>query len=199
MSRRSESSLAEGIGGLVLFGIFLVIESWKIICIVIICVVVLVVVIAVVANEVQEKREEKEYLNTYNKNQYNQNITEQIPEQKPQKTRTRKQQNKTVYEEETENIFLSDNNQAETNTYSPKNKIDIKKCSYDDMMSLGILNKATVSRFIKERDNGSIWYNIDSFAVHFNLQPHEIVQIRDWLIFPKEPIKRIKTGRKVEW
>ena len=40
------------------------------------------------------------------------------------------------------------------------------------------------------------WYDIESFAKHFNLQPHEQILLADRLIFPLKP--HIKQGRTVD-
>lgn len=76
-------------------------------------------------------------------------------------------------------------------------KINISSCSADDLLSLDCLTEEKVNKFVKDRNNGKMWYNMESFADYFDLQPHERVLIADRLLFPLKP--NSKVGRKVDF
>lgn len=73
----------------------------------------------------------------------------------------------------------------------------IKKCTIKQIMSLEGFDEEKAARFMRERNNGKLWYDIDSFVMDFELQPHEMVLIQDRLVFP--PKARSKKGRKIDW
>ncbi len=62
--------------------------------------------------------------------------------------------------------------------------INIQTCSKDEILSLIGFDEEMANKFIECRKNGKVWYNIDSFAMEFNLQPHEIILIQERVIFP---------------
>ena len=91
---------------------------------------------------------------------------------------------------------LTESNQ--TNGQKKKNKkINLQSCTEEDLLTIDgfDLNKAT--KFVKERVNGKVYYDIDSFAEAFGLQPHQMIEIQDRIIFPPKPIN--KMGRKIDW
>ena len=75
-------------------------------------------------------------------------------------------------------------------------KINIENCTRADILSLDGFNAEKAERFINYRDNGKMWYDIDTFVQDFGLQPHEMVMIQDRLKFPDKP--KNKYGRKID-
>ncbi len=75
--------------------------------------------------------------------------------------------------------------------------VHLDTCSREDLLNFDCFDEEKANRFIKARNNGKKYYDINSFAQDFELQPHEIIEIQDYLVFPLKP--NIKHGRKVEW
>lgn len=73
--------------------------------------------------------------------------------------------------------------------------VDIKTCNKDAILTLDGFNEEKAEQFINDRKFMN-WYDIESFANHFNLQPHEMVMLEDRLIFPLKP--QVKKGRHVD-
>lgn len=73
--------------------------------------------------------------------------------------------------------------------------VDIKTCNKDAILTLDGFNEEKAEQFINDRKFMN-WYDIESFANHFNLQPHEMVMLEDRLIFPLKP--QVKKGRPVD-
>lgn len=74
--------------------------------------------------------------------------------------------------------------------------VEIATCTEEEILSLDGFNEEKAKRFIEERNNGKIWYDIDSFAQDFELQPHEMIMIQDRIKFPNKP--QHKYGRKLD-
>ncbi len=74
--------------------------------------------------------------------------------------------------------------------------IDIKTCTKNAILTLDGFDNEKAELFINERKTMT-WYDLDSFAKYFDLQPHERVLLEDKLIFPKKPL--IKKGRTLEY
>lgn len=71
-------------------------------------------------------------------------------------------------------------------------KINVMQVS--ENILLIVFDKERVKRILKEREKGKIWYNIDSFAGDFNIQPHELIEIQDKIVFPAKKIgRRVRT------
>ena len=75
-------------------------------------------------------------------------------------------------------------------------KLYIEMCTKSDLLLFEVFNEERASYIIKERENGNMWYDIDSFVQYFNLQPHEMIQIMNVIVFPPKP--KAKYGRKID-
>ena len=87
----------------------------------------------------------------------------------------------------------TDNNQKK----NTNKKIKLESCTKDDLLSIDGFDEEKADRFIEERENDKMYYDIESFVADYNLMPHQMVEIQDRLIFPKKPKNKI--GRKIEW
>ena len=76
-------------------------------------------------------------------------------------------------------------------------KINVMECSKNILLTINCLDEVKVDSLIKSRTNGKVWHDIDSFAEDFKLQPHELIDIQDKLVFPAK--KRNRTIRKIEY
>ncbi|MCM1264971.1 MAG: hypothetical protein NC200_02125 [Candidatus Gastranaerophilales bacterium] len=74
--------------------------------------------------------------------------------------------------------------------------VDIKTCNKGAILTLEGFDDEKANQFIKDRITMN-WYDMDSFANYFNLQPHEQVMIAERIVFPLKP--QVKKGRAVEW
>jgi hypothetical protein len=93
--------------------------------------------------------------------------------------------------------------ETKSNTYktlqdvkSKPEKIHIGACTKEDLMLLEVFDSEKAALIIKERDDSNIWYDIDSFVQYFSLQPHEMVEIIDIIVFPPKPSN--KSGRRID-
>ena len=73
--------------------------------------------------------------------------------------------------------------------------VDIKTCNKGAILTLDGFDEEKAEQFMNDRKFMN-WYDLESFANHFNLQPHEIVMLEDRLIFPLKP--QVKKGRPVD-
>lgn len=76
-------------------------------------------------------------------------------------------------------------------------KINIETCKKKDLLKLDCFDKERVNKFLKLRKEGKQYYDIETFAIDLELQPHEMIEIQDKIIFPQKP--KNKLGRKVDW
>lgn len=76
-------------------------------------------------------------------------------------------------------------------------KIDLATCTKEELMKLKVFNESKADEFISTRQTGKLYYDIETLTQDFNLQPHEIIQIQDKLIFPLKP--QAKKGRAIDW
>ncbi len=79
---------------------------------------------------------------------------------------------------------------------SKPKKIHIEACTKEELMLLEVFDSEKATLIIKERDDGNIWYDIDSFVQHFSIQPHEMIEIIDIIVFPPKPSN--KSGRRID-
>lgn len=86
------------------------------------------------------------------------------------------------------------NNFEQNNT--EENLVNLKDCTIEEILALGVFDVNKAERFIKERTEGRMWYDMDSFVMAFELQPHEMVLIIDRVIFPPKP--KVKYVRKLD-
>lgn len=75
-------------------------------------------------------------------------------------------------------------------------QINIETCTKKDLLTLAGFNDAKADKFIEERNNGKMWYDIDDFCQDFNPKPHELLSIESRLQFPPRP--NLKKGRTVD-
>ncbi len=75
-------------------------------------------------------------------------------------------------------------------------KIDIETCSKKAILTLNGFDEEKAEQFMNDRKVMK-WYDLESFAKHFNLQPAEYVHNEDKLIFPLKP--QAKRGRAVDF
>lgn len=78
-----------------------------------------------------------------------------------------------------------------------KTKIRIAACSKEEVLTLEGFDENKTEQFLKARNEGIMWYNIESFANYFNLQPHEMALIESRIIFPLKP--KAKIGRIIDF
>lgn len=75
-------------------------------------------------------------------------------------------------------------------------EINLQTCSKKEILTLDGFTGNKAKKFIKERNNGQMWYDIDSFVKEFEIQPHEMIAIQDRIIFPAKP--KNKYGRRID-
>lgn len=126
--------------------------------------------------------------NTINPRKYKQNVWK--PDNNKLYTNSRKQKKETK-EGNIENQSVKKIGIENILDDSP---IKLQACSKDDILSLTGFDEEKANKFIEDRSNGKVWYNIDSFAQDFKLEPHEIILIQDRLLFPIKP--RVKIGKR---
>lgn len=85
----------------------------------------------------------------------------------------------------------------ENNAVEEDIKIDLATCTKEELMKLKVFDESKADDFISTRQTGKLYYDIETLAQDFNLQPHEIIQIQDKLIFPLKP--QAKKGRAIDW
>ncbi len=73
--------------------------------------------------------------------------------------------------------------------------VDITTCNKKALLTLEGFDKEKAEQLMRDRKIIK-WYDIESFAKHFNLQPHEQILLADRLIFPLKP--HIKQGRMID-
>lgn len=76
-------------------------------------------------------------------------------------------------------------------------KVNLETCNKNDLLTIDGFDKEKADRFIKERNNGKIYYDIETFVADFALMPHQMIDIQDRLVFPPKPKNKI--GRKIDW
>lgn len=76
-------------------------------------------------------------------------------------------------------------------------KIEIATSTKEEIMSLDGITEEIADKFIKLRNSGRSWFDMETFAHDLNLQPHEVVLIEDRLIFPLKPSSKV--GRIVDF
>lgn len=96
-----------------------------------------------------------------------------------------------------EAIKIFSNNEDFKNVLNVANNklVDIKTCNKGAILTLDGFDEEKAEQFMNDRKFMN-WYDLESFANHFNLQPHEIVMLEDRLIFPLKP--QVKKGRPVD-
>lgn len=75
--------------------------------------------------------------------------------------------------------------------------IDLMTCTKDNILTLEGFNEAKALEFIRQREQGKVYYDIETFANDFNLQPHERLMIQERLIFPRKAVP--KSGRMIDF
>ena len=107
--------------------------------------------------------------------------------------------NKDITNQTTEDSCFT-NKEEEKQTTIENNKesiiVNIKTCTKRELMSLDGFNDTKAKKLIEDRNNGKMWYDIDTFVQDFGLQPHEMLMIQDRIKFPNKP--KNKYGRKLD-
>lgn len=98
---------------------------------------------------------------------------------------------------ENEQLPKQTNQKIKNAPKSSNKKINLQNCTVEDLLTIDGFNLSKATKFLKDRVNGKIYYDIDTFAEAFGLQPHQIIEIQDRIIFPPKPINKI--GRKIDW
>lgn len=96
-----------------------------------------------------------------------------------------------------EAIKIFSNNEDFKNVLNTANNklVDIKTCNKGAILTLYGFDEEKAEQFIQDRKTMN-WYDLDSFAKYFNLQPHEQVMIEERIVFPLKP--QVKKGRKID-
>lgn len=76
------------------------------------------------------------------------------------------------------------------------NLLNLQRCSKERFVLITGLSEEQADRFIRDRNNGKQYYDIESFAFDFDLQPHEKLLLQDKLIFAHKP--KNKLGRRID-
>lgn len=76
-------------------------------------------------------------------------------------------------------------------------KINIETCKKKDLLKLDCFDTEIANKFLKFRREGKHYYDIETLAKDLELQPHEIIEIEEKIIFPPKP--KSKMGRKIDW
>ena len=76
-------------------------------------------------------------------------------------------------------------------------KINIMTCTKKGILTLGCFDEEKAEKFISERNNGKVYYDIESLVEDFGLMPHQMIEISDKLIFPLK--QGAKLGRKIDF
>ena len=84
-----------------------------------------------------------------------------------------------------------------TNTLKNIDRINILTCSMEQLLQIEGFDENKATTFIKARNEGKLYYDIDSFAQDYQIQPHILFEIQDKLIFPQK--QKNKLGRKIDW
>ena len=82
------------------------------------------------------------------------------------------------------------------NLFKPK-KIKMDTCSKNDLLSIDGFDDEKAEKFLQERKQGKIYYDLDSFVADYGLMPHQMIDAQDRLVFPNKPSNKI--GRKIDY
>lgn len=113
------------------------------------------------------------------------------------------EQNSTTQEIQNNNIYNDTvvnndfNNNTDNKIEFSNIKINLEICSKADLLTIDGFDEEKADRFIKERDNGKTYYDIESFVADYALMPHQMFDIQDRLVCPPKPKNKI--GRKIDW
>lgn len=108
-----------------------------------------------------------------------------------------KEDNKKNVAEEKEVIQTKVDKNNKTKPLSKNKKIKLESCSKADLLTIDGFDEEKADKFIQERDNGKIYYDIDNFVFDYGLMPHQMIEIQERLVFSPKP--KNKMGRKIDW
>ena len=108
-----------------------------------------------------------------------------------------KEDNKKHVAEEKEVIQTKVDKNNKTKPLSKDKKIKLESCNKEDLLTIDGFDEEKAEKFIQERDNGKIYYDIDKFVSDYSIMPHQMVEIQERLVFPPKP--KTKIGRKIDW
>lgn len=101
------------------------------------------------------------------------------------------------------NSQSTSNNIEVNNTNQPNNsnnndmKIILETCTKKDLLTIDGFDEEKAKRFISERKKGKKYYVLETFAMDYELQPHQMIMLEDKIIFSQKP--NSKWGRKVDF
>ena len=98
---------------------------------------------------------------------------------------------------ENEQLAQQTNQKIKNTPKSSNKKINLQNCTVDDLLTIDGFDLSKATKFLKERMNGKVYYDLETFAEDFGLQPHQMIAVQDRIIFPPKPINKI--GRKIDW
>lgn len=75
--------------------------------------------------------------------------------------------------------------------------IILETATKKELLTIDGFDEEKVKRFIQERKNGKKYYDLNTFAIDYELQPHQMIMLEDKLIFSQKPVNKI--GRKVDF
>ncbi len=75
--------------------------------------------------------------------------------------------------------------------------INLETCKASDLENMADFSEEKAKRFVRERSRGIIYYDLNSLAEAFEIQPHEMVKLLDLnIVFAKRIVKR---GRSIDF
>ena len=98
---------------------------------------------------------------------------------------------------ENEQLPKQTNQKIKNAPKSSSKKINLQNCTVEDLLTIDGFDLSKATKFLKERMNGKVYYDIDSFVEAFELQPHQMIAVQDRINFPPKPINKI--GRKIDF
>lgn len=75
--------------------------------------------------------------------------------------------------------------------------IEIKTCTKRELMSIDGISSVMADKIIELRNNGAMWYNIETFANELKIPNHQMISMRDRFVFPQK--QRARIGRKLDF
>lgn len=75
--------------------------------------------------------------------------------------------------------------------------VNLDNCTKEDLLRLNVFNEEQANKFIADRESGKYYYDVHSLGQGLNLQPHEILELENKLIFPLK--QSFKTGRTIDF
>lgn len=84
-----------------------------------------------------------------------------------------------------------------TEMFESDEKINIETCKKKDLLKIDCFDTERANKLLKLKKEGKQYYDIETLARDLELQPHELIELKDKIFFPQKP--KNKLGRKVDW